>query len=107
MTRRRTFDSLSNWVTFLRQQGEIPFVLIGNKEDLADQLEVTAEEAVNYAFSAESQFFATSAKSGQNVALAFRQVELEAVELYKQSGPIANQPMVDLDPTPQPSSECC
>jgi GTPase SAR1 family protein len=108
MTRRHTFENVSHWVTFLRQQGEIPFVLVGNKEDLADQLATTQEEGINYAFSVESQFFATSAKSGQNVDLAFRQVQLEAVEVYQRSGPTENQPMVELDPVgPPKSSGCC
>jgi GTPase SAR1 family protein len=108
MTRRQSFDNLAHWVAFLRQQGDIPFVLIGNKEDLVDKLEVTSEEAVNYAFSVESQFFATSAKSGQNVELAFRQVQIEAVDLYKRSGPGANEPMVELDPGSQEvKGGCC
>jgi GTPase SAR1 family protein len=108
MTRKKTFESLSHWIAFLRQQGEIPFVLLGNKEDLADKLEVTAEEATNYAFSVESQFFSTSARSGQNVDLAFREVEIEAVELYKRTGPVVNQPMAEIDPgTPAGGGGCC
>jgi small GTP-binding protein len=108
MTRRRTFETLSSWVSFLRQQGDIPFVIFGNKEDLADKQEVTNEEATNFAFSVESQFFSTSAKTGQNVPLAFRQVQLEAVELYKRSGPGDNQAMVDLDPNAgKAEGGCC
>jgi small GTP-binding protein len=108
MTNRTTYDNASDWVTFLKQQGDIPFVMIGNKEDLVDKIQVTLEEATNFAFSVEAQFFSTSAKTGSNVDLAFKQLELEAVDLYKRSEPSEDQAMVELDPQEESKSgKCC
>jgi GTPase SAR1 family protein len=67
-------------------KGDIPFVLIGNKEDLTDSQEVTSNEATNFAFSVES----------------------EAIDLYKRSAPAEQQAMVEFDPAPVESeSSCC
>jgi GTPase SAR1 family protein len=37
------FESLENWIDFLTRQGDIPFLIAGNKDDLAEQAEVTPE----------------------------------------------------------------
>jgi small GTP-binding protein len=108
MSNRTTYDNASQWVTFLKQQGDIPFVIIGNKEDLVDKIQVTVEEATNFGFSVEAQFFSASAKTGSNVDLAFKQLEIEAVDLYKRSEPSEDQPMIELDPQEQNTSrKCC
>jgi small GTP-binding protein len=108
LTRRKTYDSLSDWVKFLQQYGEIPFVLIGNKEDIEGKQEVTIDEGTEFAFSVSTHFFPTSAKTGANVDLAFKQVEQAAVESFKKSTPTVAHPMVPLDPAAVPeSSGCC
>lgn len=108
MTRRKSYESLESWVQFIRQQGDIPFVIVGNKEDLADKIEVDHEEAANFAFSVEAQFYATSALTGANVDLAFKQLEFEAVDYYKRSGPQENQAMIDIEPQDTTKkSGCC
>jgi small GTP-binding protein len=107
MTRRSSFTNLPGWVSFLHQQGQIPFVIMGNKEDLCEKLEVTPEEALNYSLSVGGQFFSTSAKTGASVDLAFRALELEAVEFYKATGSMDHQAMIDLEPAPPVQSGCC
>jgi GTPase SAR1 family protein len=109
MTRRTTFENLTHWVSFLRQQGEIPFVIVGNKEDLTEQQQVPLEDATNYAFSVESQFFSASAKTGQNVDLVFKQAQLEAVDMFQRTGPAPNQLMVEIAPEQVPGGGggCC
>jgi GTPase SAR1 family protein len=93
----------------LRKQGDIPFVVIGNKDDIEGKQEVTLEEGTNFAFSVNSRLFITSAKSGANVDLAFKQVELDAVESFKQSTPDLVHPMVPLDPDAESGArgDCC
>ncbi|OHS94178.1 small GTP-binding protein [Tritrichomonas foetus] len=109
MTRRRTFESLEYWSQFLHTHGQIPFIIVGNKSDLTDSLEITSEEATNYAFSVSSQFFETSAKLGDNVDLAFRQLEMSAVEYYQKKGPIAEQVTMAVNSPGQNAGkgECC
>lgn len=86
MTRRTSFDHLDDWVNFIHQHGDIPFILIGNKTDLTNKIEIPPEDATNYAFSVESQFYETSAKFGINVDLAFRQLEITAIEYFQKKG---------------------
>jgi small GTP-binding protein len=95
LTSRKSFESLPSWVQFLKQQGDVPFVILGNKEDLTNLVQITSEEAVAYAQSVDAKFFTTSAKTGSNVQLAFRQAEIDALEAY--TGNIASSPpSVDL-----------
>jgi GTPase Era involved in 16S rRNA processing len=70
VTRRQSFK---NWIHFLTQQGNTPFVIAGNKEDLAQQAEVTPEDATLFAQTNDVTFFQTSAKTRSNVKLSFRQ----------------------------------
>jgi GTPase SAR1 family protein len=67
----------------LKQQGDVPFVILGNKEDLTNLVQITCEEAAAYAQSVDAKFFTTSAKTGNNVQLAFRQAEMDALESHK------------------------
>jgi small GTP-binding protein len=97
MTRKTSFDNLPGWVSFLRQQGQIPFVIMGNKEDIGEKLEVIAEAALSYAMSVGGQFFTTSAKTGANVELAFKSLEIEAVQYYRAEGPSEDQAMIEID----------
>jgi small GTP-binding protein len=109
LTRRRTFESLSDWVTFLRQQGEIPFIIVGNKSDLTAQQEVSAEEATNFAYSVNGQYWSTSAKTGENLDLVMKQLEIEAITLYKRQGPGEGATMVEIESNGPPPKEsgCC
>jgi small GTP-binding protein len=108
MTRKSSFENLAHWVSFLHQQGDVPFVVLGNKEDLAESLEVTPDEALNYALSVGGQYFTTSAMTGSGVDLAFRALELEAVAFYRSAGLSESQAMIELDPgAGAPDSKCC
>ena len=99
MSRRETFDTLDSWIDFLQHQGnDIPFVIAGNKEDLADNTpnSVTIEEGTEYGFKSGGKFFPVSAKTGVGVDLVFRQLEFEAVDDYKRKGPGEHDYMTDI-----------
>jgi small GTP-binding protein len=107
LTRRASFDGLAHWVAFLQQQGGVPFVVLGNKEDLAGSREVAPDEGLSYALAAGGQYFTTSAKTGAGVDLAFRALQLEAVAFYRASG-LAEHALVDIDAASRaPESKCC
>lgn len=75
VTRRHTFDSLSAWYTEVSQvTGAVPSVLLANKMDLIDQRQVSVEEGKAYAERLGWGYFETSAKQGQGVTDAFRQI---------------------------------
>ncbi|KAI4753125.1 secretion related GTPase SrgD [Aureobasidium sp. EXF-3400] len=89
ITRRATFDAVTAWLNDLRQIAEenIIVVLVGNKSDLAstttvaqgsgseNKRQVTREEAEAWCTENKvMQYVETSAKSGDNVERAFREV---------------------------------
>lgn len=106
MTSQTSVDNVKSWVEFVHQHGSMPFIIVGNKEDLQEDHIITSEEALELAFSVQSQFFATSAKTGNNVDLAFRQLEVIAVEYYTKSGTGGTDTVV-IDPdVEQPRGGC-
>ncbi|PQE04101.1 GTP-binding rab2 protein [Rutstroemia sp. NJR-2017a BVV2] len=81
ISRRTTFDHVTDWLNDLRQIAEpdIVIILVGNKSDLAEgeenKREVTEEEAEDWAKrNGVLQYVETSAKSGQGVEDAFCRV---------------------------------
>ncbi|CAD0113073.1 unnamed protein product [Aureobasidium uvarum] len=89
ITRRATFDAVTAWLNDLRQIAEenIIVVLVGNKSDLApattisegsaseNKRQVTQEEAEAWCKENKvMEYVETSAKSGDNVERAFREV---------------------------------
>jgi len=81
ISRRPTFEHVTDWLNDLRQIAEpdIVVVLVGNKSDLAigeeNKREVTKEEAEEWAKrNGVLEYVETSAKSGEGVELAFGRV---------------------------------
>ncbi|MHA1798569.1 MAG: GTP-binding protein [Candidatus Helarchaeota archaeon] len=72
VTRKDTFDHVKNWMLEFQVVGKpIPIVLVGNKIDLIEQRQVTAEEAEVLANELNLSYIETSAKEGQNVEDVF------------------------------------
>jgi len=81
ISRRATFDHVTDWLNDLRQIAEqdIVVVLVGNKSDLSagddNKREVTKEEAEEWARKNDVlEYVETSAKSGEGVEMAFGRV---------------------------------
>ena len=80
VTRESTFHDLPHWIKKLveyNRHQKIPLVLVANKLDLVDQIEVSPERGRKYATQLSKwlglpvPYFETSAKTGENVALPF------------------------------------
>lgn len=81
MTKRKTFDKLNEWVQSFREaRGEQPLLLIGNKIDLKDKIKITENEAREFAENNKMAFLLTSAKTGNNVEKAFRDLMKSILE---------------------------
>jgi len=81
MTKRKTFDKLKEWVQSFREaRGEQPLLLIGNKIDLKGNIKITENEAREFAENNKMAFLLTSAKTGNNVEKAFKDLMKSILE---------------------------
>ncbi|MFX1357327.1 MAG: Rab family GTPase [Promethearchaeota archaeon] len=86
ITRHQTFDNVeSKWLKdfkkYVKKEGA--YILIGNKIDLRDQRLVTEEEGKSLAKKIKaSDFIETSAKFGENVEKAFKNLVFQILRNY-------------------------
>ena len=73
MSKRSTFQNLQEWIDdFKAVAGEdSTIVVVGNKVDLKDQIQVSENEAEVWAKARNARFFMTSAKTGEGVKDVF------------------------------------
>ncbi len=72
LTRKSTLDSINVWISSLFEvTGEVPVIIIGNKNDLKEKHEVKKEEVSSIANKYKALSFLTSAKTGYNVEKMF------------------------------------
>lgn len=73
VTRKDTLYALPEWIKTCKEStGEIPVVFLGNKCDLVDEQVVFLDDIKNFAASYNDvSVFLSSAKTGENVELAF------------------------------------
>lgn len=75
VTRKNTLLEIHDWVAAVQKvTGPIPIELLANKIDLKDQMNVSEEDVKKVAESENAPFMFTSAKTGENVEEAFRQL---------------------------------
>lgn len=75
ITRKDTLFDLNNWINLVKkQEGNLPMVFLGNKSDLGGQAVVREEDIARFGRVHSSPWFMTSAKTGENVEVAFRKV---------------------------------
>merc|ERR1719382_76242 len=74
-TRRETFTHVNQWLNEVKQHAnqvkDKSIILVGNKCDLEDERQVSAEEGAAFAKTNGLLFLETSAKTGHNVDEAF------------------------------------
>ena len=87
ITRRITFENIDNWLIDLRTNGDkdILIILIGNKSDLNSKREVSKDEAETKAEQYNIAFLETSAKNGDNIDKAFRELVEQVYNANKTS----------------------
>jgi small GTP-binding protein len=74
-TRRETLESINGWILSLfNSVGKVPVLILLNKSDLTDQCAISPAEVDDIAKKYETSFLTTSAKTGENVDLAFQKI---------------------------------
>ncbi|KAJ3626171.1 hypothetical protein MTP99_016688 [Tenebrio molitor] len=86
VTNKTSFDNIRAWLSEIREyaQDDVVIMLLGNKADCGSDRAVRREDGERLAREYNVAFMETSAKSGQNVELAFLAVARELK--YRQSG---------------------
>jgi small GTP-binding protein len=75
LTLQSSFDSLPEWVKFIRTESpDVKIVIFGNKSDLIQQRVLSNAVFTKFAASNGVDFLEGSAKTGQNVADAFEKM---------------------------------
>ena len=82
---KESFDKLSEWrIEMLDISDDIPFILVGNKKDLAQERQVLNEEGKKLSEKIGAiSFIETSAKTGEFVEDAFRSLTRLTLKKYE------------------------
>jgi small GTP-binding protein len=80
-TRKETMDNIPEWVSNLFNiTGNIPIVIIGNKNDLNGKKQFNFKDISGLAKVCKATAFVTSAKTGENVELVFNKIGEELID---------------------------
>lgn len=72
VTRKETLDSVQGWIDKVNKiSGDVPMVFVANKYDLRDEAQFDIDELKDIAEGINCPAYVSSAKTGENVELAF------------------------------------
>ena len=78
LTKLKTYEELEHWLSEMFEilQKKIPFIIIGNKLDLVKEVGRSIENDIvrDYAENQDSIYIETSAKTGENIENAFKEL---------------------------------
>ena len=85
LTNKESFDNIENWLKELQTfAGDIPYMLVGNKNDLKAKRIVKKDDAEALAKKiGASGYFETSAKTGEGVDKAFEELTKASIGYFK------------------------
>ena len=68
LTNRFSFQNLENWIKEIYNvRDKVPFMIIGNKCDLENKIEVNDDEVLQFGNKNNARYYKTSAKTGKNI----------------------------------------
>jgi len=83
LTRPDTLFDLSGWVNVaVKEVGDVPIVFMGNKNDLSKEKNVDEDDLAKLSAIHKSPYYLTSAKTGENVEVAFKTLSKAMVATY-------------------------
>jgi small GTP-binding protein len=81
LTDKTTLEGLNDWIDkVMNSVGDIPVVILANKSDLTEKFEFGEEELKKFTSELKAPFLFTSAKTGENVSLAFYTIGKEILK---------------------------
>ena len=93
VTNRDSFKNLDNWLEVIENNASdnVLKILIGNKVDLVDDIEIKKEEGQQFANRYNMQFIETSAKLDTNVSEAFETLAKLMIEFNSKQVPLTQK----------------
>ena len=71
ITDEKSFKNLRSWVSLIKEEyGNMPIIIVGNKNDLENQRLISKNEAISYAEEQKIDYIETSSKTGDNITKA-------------------------------------
>ena len=79
---KKSFESVENWINQIKEEASesILIILVGNKSDLIEKRVISYEEAEKLAKEFNINYFECSAKTGENINVAFNDLIEQMVE---------------------------
>ena len=79
VTNEESFNNLKDWISSIKINMEaknifLPLIVVGNKIDMENDREITKEEAEKFASENKYKYFETSAKTGEGVDEAIKEL---------------------------------
>ncbi len=75
LTRKNTLERIPKFLSMVEGiNGDVPLIVLGNKKDMESDIEVREEDTHKYTVDIGNPYYATSAKTGENVELAFKEL---------------------------------
>ena len=107
VTSQKSFHDLQYWIDSLNSNmyqdiSFVPIIIIGNKIDLPNR-EVTKQEASDYSREHKFHYYETSAKTGEGIDLAIRELVKKVMNGGKKNG----KNNINLKQTKKKSGKCC
>ena len=76
VTNKKSFENVKTWVNQIKEETneKITLILVGNKIDLVDKREIMESEGEELANEFDINYYECSAKTGENINLAFNEL---------------------------------